>query len=58
MVNVFMVKERTWRNLLGMLLEEGLFISGTPNGEVRLGFPIHAAGWFFSELYPAGRNFI
>ena len=46
------LKERTGRNLLGMLLEEGLLISDTPKGEVRLGFPIHAAGWFFPELYP------
>ncbi|MEN8262272.1 MAG: Fic family protein [Nitrospirota bacterium] len=45
-------KERTGRNLLGMLLEEGLLVSDTPKGEVRLGFPIHAAGWFFPELYP------
>jgi Fic family protein len=46
------LKERTGRNLLGMLLEEGLLVSDTPKGEVRLGFPIHAAGWFFPELYP------
>ena len=47
------LKERTGRNLLGTLLEEGLLVSDTPKGEVRLGFPIHAAGWFFPELYPA-----
>lgn len=46
------LKERTGRNLLGLLIEEGLLISDTPKGEVRLGFPIHAAGWFFPELYP------
>lgn len=46
------LKERTGRSLLGMLLEEGLLVSDTPKGEVRLGFPIHAAGWFFPELYP------
>lgn len=46
------LKERTGRNLLGMLLEEGLLVSETPKGEVRLGFPIHAAGWFFPDLYP------
>ncbi len=46
------LKERTGRNLLGSLLEEGLLVSDTPKGEVRLGFPIHAAGWFFPELYP------
>lgn len=46
------LKERTGRNLLGLLLEEGLLVSDTPKGEVRLGFPIHAAGWFFPDLYP------
>lgn len=46
------LKERTGRSLLGMLLEEGLLVSDTPKGEVRLGFPIHAAGWFFPDLYP------
>ena len=46
------LKERTGRNLLGQLIAEGLFISDTPKGEVRLGFPIHAAGWFFPDLYP------
>ncbi len=46
------LKERTGRNVLGLLLEEGLLVSDTPKGEVKLGFPIHAAGWYFPELYP------
>lgn len=46
------LRERTGRTLLGQLLEEGLLVSDTPKGEVRLGFPIHAAGWFFPDLYP------
>ena len=46
------LKERTGRILLGQLIEEGLLVSDTPKGEVRLGFPIHAAGWFFPDLYP------
>ena len=46
------LKERTGRSLLGQLIEEGLLVSDTPKGEVRLGFPIHAAGWFFPDLYP------
>jgi hypothetical protein len=46
------LKERTGRTLLGLLLEEGLLVSESPKGEVRLGFPIHAAGWFFPDLYP------
>jgi Fic family protein len=47
------LKERTGRNLLAQLISEGLLVSDTPKGEVRIGFPIHAAGWFFPELYPA-----
>ena len=46
------LKERTGRSLLGQLVEEGLLLSDTPKGDVRLGFPIHAAGWFFPDLYP------
>lgn len=46
------LKERTGRTLLAQLLAEGLLVSDTPKGEVRIGFPIHAAGWFFPELYP------
>jgi hypothetical protein len=47
------LKERTGRTLLGQLLTEGLLLSDTPKGDVRLGFPIHAAGWFFPDLYPS-----
>ena len=46
------LKERTGRNLLAQLVAEGLLVSDTPKGEVRIGFPIHAAGWYFPELYP------
>ena len=46
------LKERTGRNLLGQLFDEGLLISDTPKGDVRMGFPVHAAGWFFPDLYP------
>ena len=46
------LKERTGRSLLGQLIAEGLLISDTPKGDIRLGFPIHAAGWFFPDLYP------
>ena len=47
------LKERTGRSLLGQLIREGLLVSDTPKGDVRLGFPIHAAGWFFPDLYPS-----
>jgi hypothetical protein len=46
------MKERTGRSLLGQLIGEGLLVSDTPKGGIRLGFPIHAAGWFFPDLYP------
>lgn len=46
------LKERTGRTLLGQLIAEGLLVSDTPKGNVRFGFPIHAAGWFFPDLYP------
>ena len=46
------LRERTGRSLLGQLIVEGLLVSDTPKGNVRLGFPIHAAGWFFPDLYP------
>lgn len=47
------LKERTGRTLLGQLIEEGLLTSDSPKGGVKLGFPIHAAGWFFPDLYPS-----
>jgi len=50
------LKERTGRNLLTQLVGEGLLVSDTPKGELRIGFPIHAAGWFFPDLYPAGHG--
>ena len=46
------LKDRTGRNLLAQLVAEGLLVSDTPKGEVRIGFPIHAAGWLFPDLYP------
>ncbi|MHB8907778.1 MAG: Fic family protein [Syntrophales bacterium] len=51
-IEVSGLKERTGRTLLGQLIVEGLLVSDTPKGDVRLGFPIHAAGWFFPDLYP------
>jgi Fic family protein len=51
-IEVSGLKERTGRMLLGRLIVEGLLVSDTPKGDVRLGFPIHAAGWFFPDLYP------
>lgn len=47
------IAERTGRVLLGQLLEEGLLVSDTPKGAVRLSFPTHIAGHLFPDLYPA-----
>ncbi len=49
------LKERTGRNLLGRLLQEELLVSDSPKGNVRLGFPVHAAGWYFPDLYSMRR---
>lgn len=46
------MSERTGRNILKNLLDEGLLLSKSEKGFVRLGFPTHAAGYWFPELYP------
>lgn len=44
--------ERTGRILLGQLLAEKLLLSDSPKGQVRVGFPIHVAGYLFPDIYP------
>ena len=44
--------ERTARNSLQRLLLDGLLISDTPRGEVRLGFPLSSLSVLFPNLYP------
>jgi DNA-binding IclR family transcriptional regulator len=46
------MSERTGRDILKSLLEEGLLVSDSERGPVRLGFPTHAAGYWFPDLYP------
>jgi Fic family protein len=46
------MSERSGRDILGNLLQEGLLISASARGPVRLGFPAHAAGYWFPDLYP------
>jgi hypothetical protein len=53
MTRVSGMAERTGRMLLGQLLGEGLLVSDTPKGLVRLAFPTFVAGYFFPDLYPA-----
>ena len=53
LIRVSGMAERTGRLLLGQLLAEGLLVSDTPKGSVRLHFPTHVAGHVFPNLYPA-----
>lgn len=50
------LSERSARTLLGELLSPGLGLlqSDSPKGRVRMGFPIHAVGYYFPRLYPEG----
>ena len=50
MIRVSGMAERTGRMLLGQLLDEGLLVSDTPKGPVRLAFPTFVAGYLFPEL--------
>jgi Fic family protein len=47
------IHPRTGSKVLQNLLEGGLLLSDSPKGPVRLGFPTHAAGYWFPDLYPA-----
>ncbi len=49
---IVVASERTGRNVLKSLLEEGLLTSKSEKGAVRLGFPVSAAGYWFPDLYP------
>lgn len=46
--------ERTARNVLTAMLDEGLLESDSPKGKVRIAFPVHALGSLLPNLYPAG----
>lgn len=49
---VIEMSERTGRNILRELLDEGLILSRSEKGAVRLGFPAAAASYWFPDLYP------
>lgn len=51
-IRVSGMAQRTGRILLGQLLDEGLLLSDTPKGAVRLGLGTHLAGHLFPDLYP------
>jgi Fic family protein len=44
--------ERTGRILLAQILKEGMLVSDSPKGRVRLAIPTHMAGYLFPDLYP------
>ena len=48
------VSPRTGQTVTGRLLREGLLVSDSPKGPLRLGFPGHAAASYFPDLFPAG----
>jgi hypothetical protein len=52
MIRVSGMAERTGRMVLGQLLNEGLLVSDSPKGLVRLAFPTFVAGYLFPDLYP------
>ncbi|WP_158046522.1 hypothetical protein [Skermanella pratensis] len=47
------LKERTARDLLGALVEDGILGSDTPKGPVSLRFPVHSVEILFPRLFPA-----
>lgn len=49
------MSERSGRNVLKSLIDEGLLVPVTDShrSSVRLGFPAHAAGYWFPKLFPA-----
>ncbi len=49
---IIKMSERTGRNILKELLDEGLILTRSEKGAVRLGFPATATGYWFPDLYP------
>ena len=48
---------RVARYVMSDLLKEGLLVSETPKGPVRLGLPVHAVPYLLPGLYPEGVAF-
>ncbi len=51
-IRVTGLKERTARDLLGALTDDGVLASETPKGPVSLRFPVHAVETLFPKLFP------
>ncbi len=46
--------DRSARRILSQLVGEGLLVSDTPKGRVRLGLPVKVVGFYFPLLFPEG----
>ena len=55
-VRIMRVSARTAQSVIARLLKEGLIISSTPKGPVKIGFSSEAAGHYFPNLFPAGSD--
>ena len=49
------MSERTGRTILKELLAEGIILSRSEKGAIRLGFPSHTASYWLPDLYPSAR---
>ena len=56
MIRVSGLAERTGRQVLSQLLDDGLLSSAMPKGPVRLALPTHFASYLFPDLYPSQMN--
>ena len=48
--------ERIARDVAKQLLAEGMLVSDSPRGTLRISFPAKVLGWYFPNLYPAGAD--
>lgn len=48
--------ERTASALVAQMIDERLLFSTTPKGPLQLGFPSHAAEYYFPKMIPAYRT--
>jgi Fic family protein len=46
------MSERTGRRIVSQLVAEGLLVSDTPKGPVRIGLPMDVVGFYFPRLFP------
>jgi Fic family protein len=57
MIRVSGLAERTGRQELSKLIDDGLLVSDLPKGPVRLALPTHFASFLFQNLYPSQVDF-